>query len=140
MVHSPIQDRSALVVAFPTRDPKPSPVQFGDKGTMVDRDRLKCDYCGKDRHDREHCWKLNSCLTQGRGRGSTTRPQAYVSEIAPSTPCEPSTPSKDELHTLRRLMAWLDSPSTTIPLTSALSNFVHTSIPASALSTFSLPS
>ncbi|CAL5418427.1 unnamed protein product [Camellia sinensis] len=139
MVHSSIQDRSALAVTPPSRAPRPSPVQSGSQGTLVDRDRLKCDYCGKDRHDREHCWKLNGRPTRGRGRGSTARPQAHVSEIAVS-PSEPNTLSQDELHTLRRLMARLDSPSTTVSSTSASSNFANTGIPASALSTLSSPS
>ena len=51
MVHSSIQDHSALVVAPPTRAPRPSPVQSGSQGTLVDRDCLKCDHCGKDRHN-----------------------------------------------------------------------------------------
>ncbi|GMP92340.1 hypothetical protein CsSME_00042602 [Camellia sinensis var. sinensis] len=104
MVHSSIQDRSALAVAPPPRAPRPSPVQSGSQG-----------------------------------RGSTARPQAHVSEIAVS-PSEPNTLSQDELHTLRRLMARLDSPSTTVSSTSASSNFANTGIPASALSTLSSPS
>ncbi|GMP41060.1 hypothetical protein CsSME_00011283 [Camellia sinensis var. sinensis] len=114
-------DRSALAVAPPPRAPRPSPVQ------------------SRNRHDREHCWKLNGRPTRGRGRGSIARPQAHVSEIAVS-PSEPSTLSQDELHTLRRLMARLDSPSTIVSSTSASSNFANTGIPASALSTLSSPS
>ncbi|XP_028102216.1 vesicular-fusion protein sec18-like [Camellia sinensis] len=91
MVHSSIHDRSALVVAPPPRAPRPSPVQFESQGTLVDRDRLKCDYRGTDRHDREHCWKLNGRPTRRRGCGSTIRPQTHLSEIAVSPSSEPST-------------------------------------------------
>ena len=59
MVHAPVLDRSAMVVGPKSGDALPLQPQGGGKGPLVDRDRLKCEYCGKDRHDKEHCWKLH---------------------------------------------------------------------------------
>ncbi|CAL5357812.1 unnamed protein product [Camellia sinensis] len=95
---------------------------------------MKCEYCGKDRHDKEHCWKLHGRPTRGRGRGGGVRPQAHVSETTASASNDASSISPDELHTLRRLMARLDSSSALAPSSSASFNFAHTGISASALS------
>ncbi|GMP30810.1 hypothetical protein CsSME_00005303 [Camellia sinensis var. sinensis] len=93
-------------------------------------------YCGKDKHDKEHCWKLHGRPTRGRGRGRGrgVRPQAHVSETTASASDDTGSISQDELHTLRRLMARLDSSSALAPSSSASSNFARTCIPASALS------
>ncbi|GMP74242.1 hypothetical protein CsSME_00031710 [Camellia sinensis var. sinensis] len=93
---------------------------------------------GKDRHDREHCWKLHGHPTRGRSCGSGVHPQARVFEITASAPGDTGSISQDELRTLRRLMAWLDSLSTLTPFSSVSSNFADIGISTSALSTSSL--
>ncbi|GMQ09400.1 hypothetical protein CsSME_00052791 [Camellia sinensis var. sinensis] len=113
MVHAPVQDQSAMVVGSKSRDTPPY------------------------RHDKEHCWKLHGRPTRGCGRGRGVRPQAHVSEITASASDDVGSISQDELHTLRCLIARLDSLSTLAPSSSASSNFAHTGISASALSTFS---
>ena len=69
MVYGSPQDHSALVATTTLRDGKLSQPKPGGKGGLVDRDRLKCDYCGGLRHDREHCWKLHGRPSRGRGTG-----------------------------------------------------------------------
>ena len=46
MVYSSPQDRSALVATTTLRDGKLSQPKPGGKVGTVDRDKLKCDYCG----------------------------------------------------------------------------------------------
>ncbi|GMP24037.1 hypothetical protein CsSME_00001435 [Camellia sinensis var. sinensis] len=61
----------------------------------------------------------------------------HVSEATTSTLGDTSPLFQDVPHTLRHLMAQLDSSPTTAPSACAFSNFAHTGIPASALSTSS---
>ncbi|GMP55134.1 hypothetical protein CsSME_00020046 [Camellia sinensis var. sinensis] len=113
MVHAPVLDRSAMVVGPKSRDTPP--------------------FLPPDRHDKKHCWKLHGRPTRGRGRGGGVRPQAHVSETTASASNDASSISPNELHTLRRLMARLDSSSALAPSSSASSNFAHTGISASII-------
>ncbi len=72
MIHSMSVDKAGLV-ANSSRE------QSHDSSN---KDKLHCDYCGKNRHTKEHYWKLHGRPTKGREGKSMglTRPQANVSE------------------------------------------------------------
>ncbi len=72
MIHSMFVDKAGLVANSSHEQSHGS----------SDKDQLHCDYCGKNRHIKEHCWKLHGRPTkrQGEKMMSLTRPQANVSE------------------------------------------------------------
>ncbi|XP_028088060.1 uncharacterized protein LOC114288697 [Camellia sinensis] len=129
MVHQPLQDCSALIVSSAPKDG--SFFKSEGKGSNVDRGQITCDYCGKDWHDREHCWKLHSRPPRGRGGGhggGSIHSHANLLKSSTSPSGDPVTLSNDELHTLRCLMARLDSSSVSASDPPSTSNFASTGI------------
>lgn len=124
MVHSVGQDHSTLAVVHTILDSKPIQPKFGGKGSSIDQDLLKCDYCRKERHDKEHCWKLNGCPTRRRrgGRVGTVCSQLHVSKTASGLSSDSRALSQDEVLALRRLVTRLD---TSTPLASSSTSSSH---------------
>ncbi|KAI6684286.1 hypothetical protein NL676_030199 [Syzygium grande] len=96
-----------------------------------DKQIVKCDYCGKERHTRETCYKLYgrpSNAGRGRGRGRTG-PQVHLSEAPGQQPAAPSDSlSAAELTSLRLLLARnVDNPGTSTSSASGtlISNFAQ---------------
>ncbi|XP_056165308.1 uncharacterized protein LOC130137628 [Syzygium oleosum] len=99
-----------------------------------DKQIVKCDYCGKERHTRETCYKLHgrpSNAGRGRGRGRTG-PQVHLSEAPGQQPAAPSDSlSAAELTSLRLLLARnVDNPgtSTSSALGTLTSNFAQSGL------------
>src|SRR5262249_16614784 len=89
------------------------------------KDLFVCEYSGKPRHTKEHCWKLHGRPTRGRGgkRSGFTKPQAHVTEIGELSGESSSSGifSNTEIQSLKRLLSQLESSSTQ----GATSNFVN---------------
>ncbi|KAJ9171182.1 hypothetical protein P3X46_014579 [Hevea brasiliensis] len=118
MIHSMSVDKTRLV-ANSSRE---------QSHGSSDKDQLHCDYYGKNRHTKEHYWKLHRRPTKRREgkRMGLTRPQANVSEAVNLSEDTTTTEmfSNEEVQTLRRLLSQLESQSTTV----ASSNFVNSGI------------
>ncbi len=57
MIHSMSVDKAGLAANFSREQSHGS----------LDKDQLHCDYCGKNRHTKEHCWKLHGRPSKGHG-------------------------------------------------------------------------
>ncbi|KAF7823753.1 UBN2_3 domain-containing protein [Senna tora] len=85
------------------------------KNSTIDKNHLKCDYCGKPRHTKETCWKLHGRPNRGRtGKNvSTSKSQAHIVDSGETSKDADSgtSLSSDEIQHLWRLLTKLDSPT-----------------------------
>lgn len=124
MVHLSSQDYSALVVITTPSNKKPGQTKSGSKGSSIDCDLSKCDYSRKERHDKQHYWKLNGHPTWGLTWWTSASTSGNTNAL-----------SQDEVLTLQHLIARFNT-LTPIASTSS-SNFAYTSILVSVLGTYS---
>ncbi|GAV87332.1 hypothetical protein CFOL_v3_30758 [Cephalotus follicularis] len=103
MMLSNTQDKSALVA----------------NSTQKAKDQIKCDHCGKTRHTKETCWKLQGRPIRGRGgkRMGQPRSQAHFSETIEFIPdSDVGHLSKEEVQAIKQLVSQLEtSSSSTMP-------------------------
>lgn len=122
-------------------------------GGSDDRDRLKCEYCGRSRYIKDQCWDLHGKphdlpsrpFQRGGSRGGSkfggNRPSAHsvasssTSELVPTTPMPNSSSdgslSREEIEAFCRFVSNLE-----VTLAAPASSFTTSGTSASALSAF----
>ncbi|XP_043704538.1 uncharacterized protein LOC122654487 [Telopea speciosissima] len=138
------QDRSALLSGTPVQSKGGS----SRPSDCSDKEPIKCDYCGKERHTKEFCWKLHgrptTTSTKGRGHGKPSAHHTKAIVTDPTIGAAPSPPPDELSKLLHHLVTKLDSiglassasSSTLVPSDSATLGISFAGLCASTLSQY----